>query len=73
VPRQFNVKIVRGETISLNANLEKKTGGLNIYTEPNTGNAKVFFDDSQDERCMAPCTLDKIPICFFENFWGSKR
>ncbi|ETR68853.1 MAG: hypothetical protein OMM_04312 [Candidatus Magnetoglobus multicellularis str. Araruama] len=62
VHRQFNVKIVRGETITLNANLEEKTGGLNIYTEPNTGNAKVFFDDSQDERCMAPCTLDKIPV-----------
>ena len=62
VPRQFNVKIVRGETISLNANLEKKTGGLNIYTEPNTGNAKVFLDNSEDERCMAPCTLDKIPV-----------
>ena len=62
IPKDYNIKIVREKTLEIEANLEHKIGGINIYTNPNIGQAEVFLDDQQNVSCIAPCTLDNIQI-----------
>ena len=60
VSKEYNVNIVRGDTVEIDGvELERKTGGLNVFVEPeDEGDVEVFVDGKR--KGVAPCTLTGI-------------
>jgi len=61
VTKGFKVTMVREAEIPIDAVLERKKGGLNVYTVPDVGTVEVLLEGEENRRFGVPDTVKGLP------------
>ncbi len=61
VPKSFKVTIIRGRTAAIEESLERKTGYLTLYAEPNPPGLEIILNGKPFPNVRLPDTIRDLP------------